>query len=259
MADQPWWHTNYPYRRQLSIVPDEDIEAGYIVRFDLPVAITIESGKVIPLDQEDLEIVYYDPDPVVLGRSVEVIDDQILVAFSVGTDVAEDTVNLDHFAYYGNPDLIDAPSRPVFVDDLWPSDVTIDDGISFTRPGEFWIDGVSEVMNAKATFTFGGTAVRISAIKGPNAGIAEVQIDDGAWEDVDLYQVTTSAPTVVYEVTDLVDVAHTIRYRVSGRKDSRSTSTAVNLTMIEYAKRVPIEELGEEILELTWSTHSGGA
>jgi hypothetical protein len=79
----------------------------------------------------------------------------------------------------------------------------------------------------KATLKFRGTSVRWSGYRGPDAGIARVQLDGGAVTEVDLYAPLQKFQEVVYTATGLADATHTLTIEVTGQKNDASTGTRI--------------------------------
>jgi hypothetical protein len=78
----------------------------------------------------------------------------------------------------------------------------------------------------KATLRFRGTSIRWSGYRGPDAGIARVQLGDAVTE-VDLYAPRAKFQEVVFTATGLVDQTHTLTIEVTGRKNDLSTGTKI--------------------------------
>lgn len=77
------------------------------------------------------------------------------------------------------------------------------------------------------TVTFRGTAVSWIGYRGPDAGIANVQIDGGAATAVDLYAASASYQPIVFSSTGLSDANHTLKITATGGKNGASTGTRV--------------------------------
>ena len=80
---------------------------------------------------------------------------------------------------------------------------------------------------ASLTLPFRGTGINWVGYRGPDAGIAQVQVDGGAPTEVDLYSPTATYQPVVFAATGLADVIHTLTIQVTGRKNAASTAARV--------------------------------
>jgi hypothetical protein len=74
-----------------------------------------------------------------------------------------------------------------------------------------------------ATFSFTGTGVDWIGRRQVLFGIAEVKVDTGAWEEVDLYSTTDAMNVVVWSKTGLGNGPHTLVIRWTGRQSPAST------------------------------------
>jgi hypothetical protein len=87
----------------------------------------------------------------------------------------------------------------------------------------------TEAAGERATLTFRGTSIRWSGYRGPDAGIARVQVDGGGITDVDLYSPNPKLQEVVFTATGLADASHTLTIEVTGQKNAASTGAKVVL------------------------------
>ena len=86
---------------------------------------------------------------------------------------------------------------------------------------------VTETMGAKSTLTFRGTAIVWSGYRGPDAGIALVQVDGGTATEVDTYSPGFKVQDVVFTATGLTDTTHTLTIEATGRKNAASTAAKI--------------------------------
>jgi trimeric autotransporter adhesin len=84
----------------------------------------------------------------------------------------------------------------------------------------------AETAGEKATLTFRGTSIAWSGYRGPDAGIARVELD-GVASEVDLYSPAPKFQEVVFTATELADASHTLTIEVTGRKNDASTAARV--------------------------------
>jgi hypothetical protein len=77
------------------------------------------------------------------------------------------------------------------------------------------------------TLPFRGTAISWIGYRGPDAGIATVQVDGGAPSEVDMYSPTVTFQPVVFTATALADTNHTLTIQATGRKNIASSAARV--------------------------------
>ncbi|HET9651167.1 MAG TPA: hypothetical protein VFP36_03205, partial [Usitatibacter sp.] len=85
----------------------------------------------------------------------------------------------------------------------------------------------------KLTVPFRGTAVSWIGYRGPDAGIAQVQVDGGAPTQVDLYSPTATFQPVVFTANALADANHTLTIQATGLKNAASTGARVVVDAID--------------------------
>jgi len=86
---------------------------------------------------------------------------------------------------------------------------------------------VSRTRGAKATLTFRGTSISWSGHRGPNRGIALVQLDGGAATEVDTYSPNNRIQDTVFTATGLPDSTHTLTIEATGQRNSASTGSQI--------------------------------
>lgn len=86
---------------------------------------------------------------------------------------------------------------------------------------------VTEAPGAKVTLTFRGTSINWSGYRGPDAGIALVQVDGGVASEVDTYSPTPRVQAVVFTATGLADASHTLTIEATGRSNAASTGARI--------------------------------
>ena len=79
----------------------------------------------------------------------------------------------------------------------------------------------------KITLTFRGTSITWQSGRGPDFGIATVQVDGGAPTEVDTYSPATKFQEVVFKAAGLADATHKLTITATGRKNAASTSPKV--------------------------------
>jgi hypothetical protein len=75
---------------------------------------------------------------------------------------------------------------------------------------------------AKFTLKFRGTSITWQSGRGPDYGIASVQVDGGAPTDVDTYSPAQKYQDVVFKASGLADAPHTLTVEATGRKNPAS-------------------------------------
>lgn len=81
--------------------------------------------------------------------------------------------------------------------------------------------------DAIATLPFRGTGISLVGYKGPDGGIAEVQIDGGTPVEVDTYSATEKFQEVVFTATGLSDASHTLTIKATGRRNVASSAPRI--------------------------------
>ncbi len=74
---------------------------------------------------------------------------------------------------------------------------------------------------------FRGTAINWIGYRGPDAGIATVQVDAGTPTEVDLYSPTATFQPVVFNAKGLTDANHTLTVTATGRKNAAASAARV--------------------------------
>jgi hypothetical protein len=78
-----------------------------------------------------------------------------------------------------------------------------------------------------ATLAFHGTSVSWIGYRGPDAGIASVQVDGGAPVEVDTFSPAAKVQEVVFTASGLADSPHTLTIQATGRRNDQSTSPLI--------------------------------
>ncbi|HET7365226.1 MAG TPA: hypothetical protein VFJ70_16785 [Burkholderiales bacterium] len=89
---------------------------------------------------------------------------------------------------------------------------------------------MANTAGAKATLAFRGTSVSWIGYRGPDAGIALVQIDGDAAVEVDTFSpspTTGKVQEVLFTATGLADTNHTLTIEATGRRNDQSTSAMI--------------------------------
>ncbi len=79
----------------------------------------------------------------------------------------------------------------------------------------------------KITLTFRGTSITWQSGRGPDFGIATVQVDGGAPTEVDTYSPARKFQEVVFKATGLADATHKLTIQATGRKNNASTGVKI--------------------------------
>ena len=86
---------------------------------------------------------------------------------------------------------------------------------------------VTATPDEKVTLTFRGTSISWSGYRGPDAGIARVQVDSGVAVEVDTYSPTHRVQDIVFTAQGLADTSHTLTIEATGRKNDASTGARI--------------------------------
>jgi hypothetical protein len=78
-----------------------------------------------------------------------------------------------------------------------------------------------------ATLPFRGTAISWVGYRGPDGGIALVQVDGGAPVEVDTYSPTTKYQAELFTATGLADANHTLKITATGRRNPASSAPRI--------------------------------
>ncbi len=102
-----------------------------------------------------------------------------------------------------------------------------------------WIGGTSPALSAGqycylqaaggVTAKFNGTKLTWITTKAPNYGVARVNVDGGAWVDVDLYSAAFSYRAEVWNTGTLPAGTHTVRIEWTGRKNGSSSANYIGV------------------------------
>jgi hypothetical protein len=78
-----------------------------------------------------------------------------------------------------------------------------------------------------ATLPFRGTAISWVGYRGPDGGIALVQVGEAAPVEVDTYSPTTKYQAELFKATGLADANHTLRITATGRRNPASSAPRI--------------------------------
>jgi hypothetical protein len=114
------------------------------------------------------------------------------------------------------------------------SDLSWSGGGVFTAP-DLPVGGAraTETPGAKVTLTFRGTSINWSGYRGPDAGIALVQVDGGVASEVDTYSPTPRVQAIVFTATGLADASHTLTIEATGRRNTAATGARIVVDTFE--------------------------
>jgi hypothetical protein len=92
-----------------------------------------------------------------------------------------------------------------------------------------------ETTSAGATMSvpFRGTGISWIGYRGPDAGIANVQVDGGPATQVDLYAPTATYQPIVFTKTGMTDGDHTLLVTATGTKNASSTAARVVIDALD--------------------------
>jgi hypothetical protein len=198
LRSQVWWNKYFACRRNTLITaPDDGLQQLHPISAFIPKQVYY--NKKIQDSFNDLDVLYLQsevPDTWIrLPRVVDSVSDYYRVRFLLQEELGRNESTDKYYLYYANPFQTNsyafgspfASSEDERILD-WPITLSYSDNkISYTRPNEHWVDGASSTQDAKAYFQFYGPQLKVNLDKGPNCGIAEIQIDSGNWTQFDLY------------------------------------------------------------------------
>jgi len=85
----------------------------------------------------------------------------------------------------------------------------------------------TQTAGESVTLPFRGTAINWIGYRGPDGGIATVQVDGGVPTEVDTYSPSPKFQPVVFTATGLADANHTLTIQATGRKNAASTAARI--------------------------------
>lgn len=248
---QIWWNHSYIYRRatKIEVNPDEGLPSGHSASFLLPK--TVLSQNKIRIDRQDIEVAYLRSSVPeswqLIGRSIEDFAEYYKITFTIQEAIAPGSTCSDYYIYYGNPELKNRPERPAPDFSMWFITEEYDSNkITYTRPGEHWIDGESNVTGARATYKFWGPEFRVFMDKGPSCGFVGITIDDVHEYLVDLFSFDDEVSSLVFRALDLGSGEHRVELRVAGEKNPVSSGFSVKLSKIESDYHSIISDVAEQ-------------
>lgn len=262
----PWWDQNWTYRRSMYI---KSGPLGLPAKHPIEVYLNsdIKKRNKVRDDYGDIVVCYLasrSPERwQVLSRSAaQYSQSEFRVQFYLEKAISPDTISEnEYFVYYGNPKLVNTYNMYTYIHNDWPVVVDPYSGdVAFTRLGEDWAGGHSNVVGSSAVLKFYGDQIRVVSNMGPSYGIMAIRIDGGDWEQVDLYSALDRENTLVYEARGLtIGGEHTLEMKVSGDRNTLSSSIEVNFTNIYYKMYNIPEDVGEECnSKLLWQSVLGG-
>jgi hypothetical protein len=83
------------------------------------------------------------------------------------------------------------------------------------------------------TIPFRGTAISWIGYRGPDGGVALMQVDGGAPVEVDTYSPSAKYQAELFTITGLADTNHTLTITATGRRNAASSSTRVVVDAFE--------------------------
>lgn len=246
-----WWenatgYKNYAFRRNLKIVPDSTIYAGYPLFVTLPYSTLISSNKIRP-DLADIEVLYLGANDVwqTVPKQTILDGDSVIVNFNAVADII--STNYKYYIYMTNLNLRNQPTVAAYTSSKYVIDTSVNGfGLTFTNPTEDWLSNESKVVNAKASFSLYGVDARVTVEKGPDHGIMELTLDNESPILIDTYNASNSN-VVIYTTSNLTIGQHYIRMRATGTKSAYATDHSIKIVKVEYSKYTECIDMGEEI------------
>lgn len=94
--------------------------------------------------------------------------------------------------------------------------------------------------SSSLAYSFSGTSLKVYALKDTNMGLADIYIDGVKVKQVDLYASSRKYKVNVYEYKPSDNNNHTIKIVPTGKKNSASTGTYVNIDAFDLTKFTPL-------------------
>jgi hypothetical protein len=116
----------------------------------------------------------------------------------------------------------------------------------------------TQTAGESVTLPFRGTAISWIGYRGPDGGIAVVQVDGGTPTEVDTYSPTAKFQPVVFTATGLADADHTLTIQASGRKNAASTAARIVVDAFDVITPGRRYEEGDPSITYvgTWHSHN---
>lgn len=256
-----WFNRYFLFRRNVKLYSQAGAPVGHPVRYTI-------YNKKVRADYADILVVYAPnvTDPLaqhIIPFSVTPTSDnsQLIIEFQLVDSMSPGETNSGlYYIYHDNPSLFGTPHLITYVPNPWPINVAQDSGIiTYTRPGQDWVNGVSYTREALAALHFFGTDIQLISTFRSDQGLAAVKLDSGPWVDVDLYSSQTKVQPA-WEAHDLTPDNHVFLLKDVGRNRGQSSGTSVNISSINYFTYIQSIDVGEEVYPaITWATSLGGA
>jgi hypothetical protein len=116
----------------------------------------------------------------------------------------------------------------------------------------------SATAGARVEFTFTGTEARWIGFRGPSAGIADVSLDGGVVERVDLYSPTEHLRVPVFTATGLATGPHVLRIDVTGLKNGSAIGGFVVIDAVDVVLPSPAPPVSRKDQTHPSVTFTGG-
>lgn len=271
-----WLSDKYLYRRPIRIAPyGSAIPKLHPVTVQLPKVLR-DNNKLLP-SFEDLEVSYKGN---VVYRDVLEDGEAIYVTFQAQEAITGDNDNTDYHIYTGNYTLSQlmvrsdwqvAPYYPDPFEDSgfsisgvpgwanWPNSILYNDTlISYTRPGEHWKEGYTEVPQARASTKLVADRFRLICEVGPDQGIIQARVNDRDWQEIDLYSDERKLSPVFVSIDNPRHQLNELTVIATGRSKYPSQPFKANVQRIDFNYDFEVTELGEDIRPISWSSYVGG-
>lgn len=257
MSASTWWNDSFAIRRQIKALattglPVEVSDSLYVI-FDY--ATMINSHK-IRSDLQDIQVMYFVSQTstwLEVPFEATLVDTSLVIEFNVLFEITTQ-VDDNYYVYMANPQLNNMPDFDNdfllgnFSKDTWQNGL----GLSFTRPTDDWVKNpavnsyISQVVGAKAAFTFNGVDARLVLIDGPSRGILQLTVDDQDPIMIDTYK-SSAALGIPFQTSGLTIGDHYIRITATGDKNPSSSDSKIEIVGFQYSNFIQAIDLGEEI------------
>jgi hypothetical protein len=248
-----WWNSSYVFRREITVTGVAPANAFVVLNNQIDFSALQASGTVRG-DREDVEIVHETNDAT---PSYTVLSRQIVASVLTFRTNVEIPDTGKFYMYYGNALLSGTPVVRPSYDATQLSVGTDGAGVSYTRPGEHWVDGASYTANSVASFSLYGSSVNIVLEKGPNMGKYTVMRNSDVLGVYDLYSPTVEA--FEQAVTFSTLGYNTVSVVVAGDNNPSSSGQLIKVNEFRYdGGTLGVSGTEETVLD-TWTSYVGGA
>lgn len=243
-----WANTLYPLRRAINFEPFEFLPGS-----ETALAVSFNHDEMVSKGGFSGMKVFYVSKSVIRSRPFDIFsplfdNNETSLIFQPVEPILESSEG-EYYLYYGYTKGV---YSSLITDNYWNPLTTqitdipggVNSRLSLSRPTVDWKDGDSLTAGAKASFNFTGDKISVGFKKGPDRGVASVQVDDQELVLIDTYN---PIDAIVYETIQSFSslAEHRVLLTVTGAKAPQSSGFGIGIKDIKYVQML-IGELQEE-------------